>query len=83
MMGGGENTKLKIHARSGDWKNSCTEDVKKIHAEWIEFLIHHLKKAYEQEIGLKMLEVAILETQYFKIFWRCMCIPPESSRLQR
>ena len=32
------------------------------------FLIHHLKEAYEQEIGLKMLEMAILETQIFKIF---------------
>ena len=29
---------------------------------------HHLKEANEQEIGLKMLEMAILETQIFKIY---------------
>ena len=33
---------------------------------------HHLKGAYEQEIGLKMLEIAILETQICKIFWGSM-----------
>ena len=27
---------------------------------------HYLKEAYEQEIGLKMLEMAILETQILK-----------------
>ena len=30
---------------------------------------YHFKEAYEQEIGLKMLEMANLKTQIFKIFW--------------
>ena len=30
---------------------------------------HHLKEAYEQEIGLEMLEMAILKTQTLRIFW--------------
>ena len=29
---------------------------------------HHLKEVYDQEIGLKMPEMAILETQIFKMF---------------
>ena len=47
---------------------------KKMYA--IFFLIfHHLKEGYEQEIGLKMLKMAVLETQTFKIFWGSM--PPD------
>ena len=30
---------------------------------------YNFKEAYEQEIGLKMLEMANLKTQIFKIFW--------------
>ena len=41
----------------------------------------HLKEAYEQEIGLKMLKMAILETLIFKILWGSMQPTPLDSSL--
>ena len=44
---------------------------------------HHLKKAYEHEIGLKMLEMAILKTQILKILWGARPKTPlENPRLE-
>ena len=40
-----------------------------------------MKEAYEQEIGLKMLRIAILETRIFKIFWGNMPPGPLDSSL--
>ena len=41
---------------------------------------HRLKEVYDQEIGLKMPEMAILETQIFKMFWGS-CPPPQKKKL--
>ena len=41
---------------------------------------HNLKEVYKQEIGLKMLEMAISETPIFKIFWGSMPPHPPSPR---